>query len=179
MWRGIEKYVRFMDGLSDMIGRATMYLIYVMVAVLLFDVLADKFFDMTQIWTVETAQFLLAGYYFAAGPMTLKDEDHVRLDIVYDKLTTRGKAVMDAITIWMVIFFLAILLWGGISSLMYSIETNQRLPSLWAPSVVPIKVCMVISTALMILQCFAIFFRDVARARGIEIGRPRATGGAA
>lgn len=165
----IRAYVRFMDRLSDGIGNAAMYLIYVMVAVLLFDVLSDKLLNMTQIWTVETAQFLLAAYYFTSGPKTLKDEDHVRLDLIYEKLSPRNKARIDAVTIWMVIFFLGILLWGGISSLVYSIETNQRLPSLWAPSVVPIKVCMVVCTALMILECIAIFFRDLARARGTDI----------
>jgi len=173
----IGSYVRWMDRVAEWTGNFAMYLIYVMVAVLLFDVLSDRFAGMTQIWTVETAQFLLAAYYFIAGPMTLRDEDHVRLDIIYEKLSNRGKAIADAWTIWIVIFFLAILLWGGVSSLIYSIQTNQRLPSLWAPSLVPIKTCMVVFTALMILQCIAIFFRDLAKAKGLDIdGKPLATG---
>lgn len=176
----IRSYVRLIDRISDWTGHAAMYLIYVMVAVLLYDVLADRFVGVTQIWTVETAQFLLAAYYFIGGPMTLKDEDHVRLDLVYDKLSPRGKARLDAVTIWIVVFFLAILLWGGISSLIYSIQTNQRLPSLWAPSLVPIKVCMVVFTALMILQCIAEFFRDLAKAKGLDMdGKPLPTGEAA
>lgn len=177
MPRAIRAYVRGMDRIADWTGRFAMYLIYLMVAVLLFDVLADRFLGATQIWTVETAQFMLAAYYFIAGPMTLKDEDHVRLDLIYEKLTVRGKAWADAFTVWIMIAFLGILLWGGISSLQYSIETNQRLPSLWAPSVVPIKVCMVVCTALMILQCVAIFFRDLGRARGRDIdGNPLPAG---
>ena len=173
----IRTFVHAMDRIAEWTGNFAMYLIYVMVAVLLFDVLADRFAGMTQIWTVETAQFLLAAYYFMAGPMTLRDEDHVRLDIIYDKLSRRGKAIADAVTIWIVIFFLGILLWGGISSLVYSIQTNQRLPSLWAPSLVPIKTCMVVFTALMILQCVAIFFRDLAKARGLDIdGKPLDSG---
>lgn len=169
MWRGIERYVRFMDGLSEVIGRATMYLIYVMVAVLLFDVVTNRFMNMTQIWTTEFAQFGLAAYYFLAGPVTMKDDSHVRLDLIYSRLGHRGKARIDALTIWVVMFYLAILLWGGISSTIYSIETNQRLPSLWAPSVVPIKVLMCVCLVLMILQSLAIFFRDIARARGGDI----------
>ncbi len=166
MHAATRAYVRFIDRLSDWIGFLTMYLIYVMVAVLLFDVVTNKMLNMTQNWTTEFAQFLLAAYYFLAGPKTMKDEDHVRLDLVYSRLGPRGKARIDALTIWVVIFYLAILLWGGISSTLYSIETNQRLPSLWAPSVVPIKVLMVVCLALMILQAFAIFLRDLDRARG-------------
>lgn len=153
--------MRFMDRISDWIGFLAMFIIYVMVAVLLFDVVTNKMLDMTQNWTTEFAQFTLAAYYFLAGPKTLKDEDHVRLDLLYSRLTDRGRARLDAVTIWLVIFYLLILFWGGLSSLQYSIETNQRLPSLWAPSVVPIKVLMVVCLGLMILQSLAIFFRDL------------------
>ena len=55
------------------------------------------------------------------------------------------------------------------SSLQYSWATNQKLPSLWAPSLVPIKVLMVICLVLMVLQCLAIFFKDFATARGKEL----------
>ena len=153
-----------MDSISDWIGLVAMYIIYVMVAVLLFDVISNRMINMTQNWTTEFAQFALAAYYFLAGPKTLKDEDHVRLDLVYSRLSERGKAITDMVTIWVVIFFLGILLWGGLSSLQYSIQTDQRLPSLWAPSVVPIKVLMVTCLVLMILEAIAIFFRDLDRA---------------
>lgn len=162
----ICRYVRFMDRIADGIGWFAMFLIYFMILVLLFDVLADKGFGRVQNWTLETAQFTLAAFYFLAGPKTLKDEGHVRLDLIYSRLGRRGRSIIDAITIWLVIFYLAVLLWGGISSMHYSWLTNQRLPSLWAPSLVPIKVLINFCLVLMIMQCLAIFFRDVARIRG-------------
>lgn len=180
MPRVIRAYVRWVEAASDAMGWCALWLIYAMVGVLLYDVLMDRLFALTQIWTVETAQFLLAGFYFLAGPKTLKDEDHVRLDVLYERLSPRRRALTDAVTIWIVVFFLGIMLWGGVSSLIYSIETSQRLPSLWAPSVVPIKACMVVCLALMLLQCLATFFRDVARARGRDLdGTPLAAGEAA
>lgn len=162
----IVSYVRFMDSISDFIGSFAKYLIYVMIGVLLFDVVSDKAFGFVQNWTVETAQFTLAAFYFLAGPQTLKNDQHVRLDLIYATLSPRGRARIDMVTIWIVIFYLAVMLWGAVSSLKYSWMTNQKLPSLWAPSLVPIKVLMVVCIALMILQCFAIFFKDVAKARG-------------
>lgn len=166
MSSAIRSYVRFMDGLADFIGAFAKYLIYVMIFVLLFDVISDKAFDKVQNWSVETAQFTLAAFYFLAGPKTLKDDTHVRLDLIYAHLSERAKAMIDAFTVWIVIFYLSVMLWGAISSLKYSWATNQRLPSLWAPSVVPIKVLMVVCIVLMILQCISIFFKDVAKVRG-------------
>ena len=154
-----------MDGLSDWIGKFSMLLIYFMIIVLLFDVFSDKALGIVQNWTLETAQFTLAAFYFLAGPKTLKDENHVRLDLLYDRLGVRGKAIIDSITIWLVIFYLVVLLWGGLSSLQYSWVTNQHLPSLWGPSLVPIKVLINICIFLMILQSLAIFFRDVLKIR--------------
>lgn len=165
----IRSYVRLMDRLADFIGTFAKYLIYVMIGVLLFDVISDKAFGFVQNWTVETAQFTLAAFYFLAGPKTLKDDSHVRLDLIYANLSDRGKARIDMATVWIVIFYLLVMLWGATSSLQYSWETNQRLPSLWAPSLVPIKILMVICLVLMVLQCLAIFFKDVARARGKQL----------
>ncbi|MCC7320776.1 MAG: TRAP transporter small permease subunit [Rubellimicrobium sp.] len=162
----LKGYVRFMARLSDGIGWFAMFLIYLMIGVLLFDVFSDKVLGVVQNWTLETAQFTLAAFYFLAGPKTLKDDTHVRLDLIYSRLGRRGRAAIDAVTIWIVIFYLGITLWGGISSLQYSWETNQRLPSLWGPPLVPIKALMVVCLILMILQCLAIFLRDVARIGG-------------
>ncbi|MFC3727169.1 TRAP transporter small permease subunit [Neoaquamicrobium sediminum] len=162
----IRSYVSLMDRLAEFIGAFAKYLIYLMIGVLLFDVVSDKAFGFVQNWTVETAQFTLAAFYFLAGPKTLKDDSHVRLDLIYANLSDRTKAWIDMITIWIVTFYLSVMLWGSISSLQYSWATNQRLPSLWAPSLVPIKILMTICLVLMILQCFAIFFKDLARARG-------------
>jgi len=157
----IKAYIRFMERLADGIGWFAKFLIYVMILVLLFDILSDKVLGNVLNWTLETAQFTLAAFYFMAGPKTLKDENHVRLDLLYSRFGPRLRAIVDSVTIWLVIFYLGIMLWGGISSLQYSWATNQRLPSLWAPSLVPIKVLMVVCLVLMIMQCVAIFFRDV------------------
>lgn len=165
----IKIYVRAMDRIAEYIGLFAMYLIYVMIGVLLFDVVSDKAFGFVQNWTVETAQFTLAAYYFMAGPKTMKDNEHVRLDLMYGRLSTRGRAAIDMVTIWLVVFYLGVMLWGALSSLQYSWATNQRLPSLWAPSLVPIKVLMVVCIILMLMQCLAIFFKDIATVRGKEL----------
>lgn len=165
----VEKYVRTMDRISEWVGVFAMYLIYVMIAVLLFDVVTDKVLGMTQNWVIEFAQFTLAAFYFMGGAKTLKDNDHVRMDLIYANLTERGKARVDAVTVFFLIFYLAILLWGSLSSLAYSWETDQRLPSLWAPSLVPIKVLMVACLVLMLMQSLALFLRHVATIRGVEI----------
>lgn len=169
MTRVLGLYVRATDRLSDFVGWFATMLIFVMMGVMLYDVVARKFFDVYILWGLEFLQFTLAAYYFMGGAKTLKDNTHVRMDMFYDRLTPRRRALMDLATVGCLIFYVGILFWGSISSLEFSLRTNQRLPSPWNPSVVPIKVLMTVCLGLMLLQSFALVIRYAYGARGREI----------
>ncbi len=159
-------YVRWVDRLSEGVGLVAMYLIFVMIAVLLADSVARNMGTFPIHWAVELAQFCLAAYYFTGGAKTLKDGEHVRMDLLYDRLSAKGKARMDLITSVCLIFFLAVLLFGAISSTRYAIDTNQRNFSMWNPSMIPIKVIMSAGVVLMLLQAFSLALKDWARLTG-------------
>ena len=86
------------------------------------------------------AQFVMTGYLLGGGYSMLTD-DHVRMDLIYSKLKDKTKALLDSLTS-VLVFYLVVLLIGSISSLTYTIETNQRLFTAWAPYVWPIKSIM-------------------------------------
>lgn len=160
--RLIDTYVRVVDRLSGAVGVAAMYLIFAMVAVLLLDAVTRNVVDVPLHWCIEAAQFTLAAYYFLGGAMTLRDNDHVRMDLFYDGLSRRGKARMDLLTALCLLFYLGVLLFGSISSTQYAIETGETRFSMWNPSMIPIKVLMVCCIVLMILQTIALVFKNVA-----------------
>jgi TRAP-type mannitol/chloroaromatic compound transport system permease small subunit len=58
------------------------------------------------------------------------------------------------------------LLVGGVSSTLYALEYGQKNYSSWAPPLAPIKIVMTIGITLMLLQVVAVFFKDLAKARG-------------
>ena len=95
--------------------------------------------------------------------------DHVRMDLFYSKLSDRNKAKMDMFTSIFLVFYLITLFIGSISSLVYTIETNQKLFTAWAPYVWPIKTIMLTGILLMLLQSFSMFFKDMAKVTGREI----------
>ncbi|WP_116133521.1 TRAP transporter small permease subunit [Tropicimonas sp. IMCC34043] len=165
----IRAYVRTVDRISDYVGIVAMYLIFVMVGVLLLDAITRNVIDIPLNWCVEFTQFTLAAYYFMGGAMSLKNEDHVRMDLFYERLSERGKAWLDAVTIFCLLFYLGVLFWGSISSLGYAIATNEKRFSMWNPSMIPIKSLMVACIALMILQTISIFIKTVAKLRGKAI----------
>jgi TRAP-type mannitol/chloroaromatic compound transport system permease small subunit len=162
----IRGYVRVVDAISDYVGYLAASLIFVMGAVLMFDAFTRNVIQSPVHWAIELTQFTLAAYYFMGGPITLKNNDHVRMDLFYSTLSPRSRAKIDLATVGCLIFYLGVLLAGGISSLQYAIETNEKRFSIWNPSVIPIKALMVVCLVLMLLQAFALVFKHIAAIRG-------------
>ena len=115
------------------------------------------------------AQLVMTGYYLLGGGYSMLTDDHVRMDLIYSKLKDKTKALLDSLTSVFLIFYLVVILIGSISSLTYTLETNQRLFTAWAPYVWPIKSIMTFGILLMLLQSIAIFFKDIAKVLDREI----------
>ncbi len=162
-------YVRYVDYLSTKFGRVAMYAIFLMIGTLLLGAVTRNVMNLPLSWTVELAQFTMAAYYIVGGAYSIQLNDHVRMDLFYDRFSEKTKAKLDSFTSIFLIFYLGCLLIGSISSTMYAIEYGQRKFSQWNPSLIPIKVIMVIGIVLMLLQAISTFFKDRAKAKGITL----------
>jgi TRAP-type mannitol/chloroaromatic compound transport system permease small subunit len=162
----IKAYVRAIDALNRVVGRFVMYLIFAIMGILLLSSGSRTFLGVSYIWVVEMAQFLMTAYYLLGGGYSMQLDSHVRMDLLYTRWTPRTRAAVDAVTVSFLLFYLVVLLVGGISSTQYAIEYGQKNYSSWAPPLAPIKVIMVIGITLMLLQVIAVFFKNLARARG-------------
>ena len=165
----IKYYVKTIDFISLKTGRATMYLVFVMMFILILSFVTRNIINIPLIWIIEMAQCVMTGYYLLGGGYSMLTDDHVRMDLIYSKLKDKTKALLDSLTSVFLIFYLVVLLIGSISSLTYTLETNQRLFTAWAPYVWPIKSIMTFGILLMLLQSIAIFFKDIAKVLNREI----------
>lgn len=162
----IRAYVRIVDRVSDYVGYLAASLIFFMGATLILDAVTRNVLNIPVHWAIELTQFTLAAYYFMGGPITLKNNEHVRMDLWYASMSDRGKARLDLFTVWCMIFYLGVMLVGSISSLQYAISTNEKRFSMWNPSVIPIKALLTACLVLMLLQAFALVFKHIATLRG-------------
>ena len=165
MRKGIRAFVRVVDAFNRRVGRFAMYLIFAMLAVLLYSSISKTFFT-PSIWTLESAQFLMVAYFLLGGAYSMQLDAHVRMDLAYSNWSPRTRAVVDAITVFMLIFYLVMLLIGGISSTEYAIEYKETSYSAWSPYMAPIKIVMCLGIVMMLLQAIATFFKDLYAARG-------------
>jgi len=165
----IVSYVKYVDYISIKFGRMAMYLIFLMIGTLLLGAFTRNVLNIPLSWTVELAQFTITAYYIVGGPYSMHMGDHVRMDLLYDRYSEKTKAKIDVFTSIFLLTYLVVLFIGSISSAAYAIEYGQRKFSEWNPSMIPIKLIMVFGIFLMILQTISIVFKDIAKAKGVDL----------
>lgn len=158
----MQRYVAAVDAVNDRIGRLAMYGIFVLIAVLLWSAVSKTFF-LPSLWTLEVAQFAMVAYYILGGPYSLRMGSNVRMDLLYGTWTARRKRWVDCVTILFLIFYLGVMLYGGVESTSYSLLYAERSPTAWRPYLWPIKVAMCAGILMMILQCVSELFKDIIR----------------
>ena len=196
MNRAMASYIRAVDSVNWLIGRFVMYGVFVMMGILLWSSVSKVFF-LPALWTLEMAQFAMVAYYMLGGAYSIQLGSNVRMDLLYGAWSDRRRAWTDAITVLFLIFYLVVLLWGGLISTSYSLgdfkgeplgffgalgaafvtggpdaaaETLgflERSPTAWRPYLWPIKLIMVIGIFLMLLQAMSELFKDILRIRGV------------
>ena len=169
MPKAVKIFVRYIDATNKAVGKFSMYLVFGMMGVLLFESIFRTIFNQPHIWVVEIAQFTMAAYYLLGGGYSMILKGHVRMDLLYGRWSAARQAMTDVITIFFLIFYLVFLLYGGISSIEYAVTYGQVNYTPWAPPLAPIKIIMTIGILLMLLQAIATLFKDLAMVRGEKI----------
>ena len=165
MTGAMRGYILVVDTVNRRVGRIIMYGMFAIMAILLWSSLSKTFFN-PSLWTLEMAQFAMVGYYILGGPYAVQTDANVRMDLFYGSWSARRKAWFDVFTVFFLLFYLAVLLWGGIDSTIYSFQYGgERSPSAWRPYLWPIKVVMVTGIVLMVFQAVSEFFKDILRLR--------------
>ncbi|WP_417807298.1 TRAP transporter small permease subunit [Thioclava sp.] len=161
-------YVRFVEGLNRRLGKITMYLLYVIMAIMLYSSIT-KIAHIPALWTLEMAQFTLVAYYMLGAPWTLQGDTNVRMDLFYTRFSRKGQAWWDAFTVFALMFYLGIMVYSAFDSTVYAFEYGERNPSAWRPYMWPIKTIITAGFFLMFLQATVLLIRDIATIRGEEI----------
>lgn len=166
-------YVKCVEAGVRWLGLASMYLLLVILAVLMFPVFA-RGGDISTIWALEAAQFAVGAYYILGAGWSLQQGAHVRMDFLYANWKPRTKAIVDAVTSFFVLFYLVVMLLGGWDSCAYAVVSKQINHTVWAPYMAPIKIAMEIGIFFMFLQMTAEFVKSLMIACRKEIVLPDA-----
>jgi TRAP-type mannitol/chloroaromatic compound transport system permease small subunit len=105
----MRELARRIDRFQESFGRAVSWLSLGMVLVVFGDVIARYVFRTTSGAIQEAEWYLFGTLYLLAAGYTLLHDEHVRVDIMYSKLSPRRQAWVNFILFW-VFFFPSVLL---------------------------------------------------------------------
>ncbi|MFH1152293.1 MAG: TRAP transporter small permease subunit [Pseudomonadota bacterium] len=93
--RFLEKFVHIIDSLSEKIGHMVGWMTTLMVLVVFYDTVMRYAFNMGNVALQELEWHLFAIVFLIGAAYTLKDDGHVRVDILYVNLSKKTKAWID------------------------------------------------------------------------------------
>ena len=139
-----------LDNISEWSGKVISFLIYLIMLVVLWEIIARTFFRAPTIWAHELSTFLFGSIAILAGAYVLRHGAHVNVDIISVRLSLRMRAIVDIVTFTLFFLFCGALIWMLL----------ERTQSSWAPPIYPIKLMVPLGGSLLMLQGLAKFIRD-------------------
>ncbi len=166
----LRELARKIDAFQERFGRGLSWLMLLMVLVVFGDVLSRYLLNRTYVFVQEFEWYLFATIYLMAAGYTLLWDEHVRVDIVYSKLTTRQKARLDFV-LYLLFFFPSCLLviyttWPFFVNSWRVLEGSPDpggIPARWA-----LKGVIIVAFAVLLLQGVSQIIKAYYVARGWE-----------
>jgi TRAP-type transport system small permease protein len=88
-------------------------LLAVMFVVTLFQVVARVILGISSVWSEELARFLYVCLVFVGAAPLIRDDQHIRVGVLTDRLTGRPLTILRLFTILLTIPFIAVMTWGA------------------------------------------------------------------
>jgi len=110
-------------------GRVSWFLILMMVALGVYDVIMRYMFAMPTHWVYLVNKAGMVALACFAGGYALHAGSFVKVDIIYSHFSPRVKAITDIFTFALTALFCVIAIWMGIEEAKWSIEIRRLTPS--------------------------------------------------
>jgi TRAP-type mannitol/chloroaromatic compound transport system permease small subunit len=157
----MKKYLLMIDNISQKTGVAVSLLVFPMIACVVYEVTMRYFFHNPTEWVFEMTLFLYAASVVLGGCYVHKEHGHVGMDVLYLRLSTRKRAMLDVVTSFIFFAFIGVLLVMSTKMAIGSWAIGARTDSTWGPPVYPIITTIPIAALLLLLQGVAKFIRDL------------------
>ncbi len=167
--QSLEKIVRSMEAINRFIGKASIWLIFVFMLLMVFEVIMRYFLESPTIWVHESCGYVFAAYLAFTGGWVLLGKGHVSVDILYQYFPDTVKHLADIIVSVLTIGMFSVLFYQGYKFAMFAYITNQHSHTLFAPLLWPIKALLPIGALLFIVQLLADIGKSIIALKGGKV----------
>jgi TRAP-type mannitol/chloroaromatic compound transport system permease small subunit len=119
---------------------------------------------------IELQWYLFGIMFLLAGAYTLQRDAHVRVDVVYGRLTERGKSWINLLgTVLFLIPFCVLVIVKSVPSVVNSWAVLEVSPDPGGLPRYPIRTVIPLAFILLLIQSLSLLIRSVATIRGVEL----------
>ena len=161
---------RKLDKLINWMGNVLVVILLLMILNVFYDVIMRYAFHDSSIAMQEMEWHLFSIVILFGVSYSLKEDAHVRVDFIYDKLGVKTRAMINIIgTILFLVPFTILIIYGSYPFVMDSYVTNETssdpggLKHLWM-----IKAAIPVSMAVLLLEAFHYIIKNINIYRGFE-----------
>ena len=102
-----------LDQIAMFIGRVTMLLIFLVVAVMMYEVVLRYVFERPTLWANELSLWMAGFVFILAGFYAMQQRSHIRIFLLYDILPRNLQRTCDTISTFFILLFAFFLVYGG------------------------------------------------------------------
>lgn len=157
----VSPFADRIDRLNTTVGEFVALWSVIAVFAYYYEVIARYVFNSPTNWVHESMFLMFGMQYLLSGAYALREGSHVRVDVLYNYLPLRGRAVMDVATSVFFFIFAGTLLWTGWIFFSDSFGVREVSFTEWGIQYWPIKLAMPVGAALILLQGLADLVRNV------------------
>ena len=157
----MEKFLRIIDGASVWTGKLASFLVILLILAIGYDITVRYLFATPNFWAYDSTYMIYGGYTMLGAAYCHCLRGHVRMDLLYGRLSERGKAITDVICYLLLFFplFSVLLFKCGENAIWSLLHGERSSASVWRPYMAPFKLSIVFGIFLFYLQGIAEFIR--------------------
>jgi TRAP-type mannitol/chloroaromatic compound transport system permease small subunit len=160
----MHMHTRFTDAIEWVNVKAGEYVAYwavISVFVYYYEVFARFLFNSPTNWVHESMFLMFGMQYMISGAYAYREDQHVRVDVVYSHLSARGKAIADIVSSVFFFIFTITMLVTGWKFAMDAVHNGEISFTEWAVQYWPVKLCIPVGAALIVMQGVSKLVKDI------------------
>ena len=163
-----QAFIKFIDRLNEVIGKAVSYLVVPLTLIVVYEVMMRYIFDAPTLWAWDVNMYLGGLMTILGAGYAHLYKSHVSVEFLLEKWKPKNKVLLDLILSPLILLPLVILFWYGWEAAWQSVKINEHYSSLWEPVIYPLRIAIPVGAALFFLQGVSRFLSDFIRYRELK-----------
>ena len=154
-------FVTSINTVSEWSGKVLMWLMLPLTILVFGEVCLRYFFRTPTVWTSELCSYIFGGAGLLGGAYIMRQDGHIRMDLIRNRLGPRGRAILDTVTSMLTLTFCFVLAWKGFLNAWDATLIKETSGTTWDPAYWPYTWMLPAGAFLLLLQTLTTLLNNI------------------